>query len=148
MTTYIHQQVEQARAGCLPSLICRMASGWAVMCNMQFLSGYTILLPDPVAGSLNDLTRQQRADYLCDMALIGDALLEVTGAYRINYGIMGNSDPALHAHIVPRYLDEPETLLHGLPWSYPQEEINSLRFDAERDANLMRRLAEAVKQRG
>lgn len=147
MTTFIHQQVEQARAGQLPAVICRLTSGWAVMCNMQFLSGYTILLPDPVVGSLNDLTRQQRADYLCDMALIGDALLEVTGAYRINYGIMGNSDPALHAHIVPRYQDEPEALLHGLPWSYPQEEMDAIRFDARRDATLMRRLATALQRR-
>ncbi len=60
---------------------------------MQFLRGYTILLADPVVASINDLDRLQRADYLSDMALIGDVLLEVTDAYRINYGILGNSDP-------------------------------------------------------
>ena len=42
------------------------------------------------------------------MATIGDALLEVTGAFRINYEILGNLEPALHAHIIPRYLNEPE----------------------------------------
>jgi diadenosine tetraphosphate (Ap4A) HIT family hydrolase len=51
------------------------------------------------------------------MTLIGDALLEVTGVFRINYGIMGNSDPCLHTHIVPRYLTEPEKFRQGLPWS-------------------------------
>ena len=38
----------------------------------------------------------------------GDALLEVTDAYRINYEILGNSDAALHAHIIPRYKNEPD----------------------------------------
>ena len=46
--------------------------------------------------------------------------MKVTGAYRINYAIMGNSDPYLHAHIVPRYSDEPEEYLHDQPWSYPE----------------------------
>lgn len=39
-------------------------------------------------------------------AVIGDALLDVTKAHRINYEILGNSEPELHAHIFPRYEDE------------------------------------------
>jgi len=46
-----------------------------------------------------------------------DALLEVTGAYRINYGIMGNSAPFLLTDIVLRYLTEPEKFREGLPCS-------------------------------
>lgn len=42
------------------------------------------------------------------MALIGNALLELTDSYRINYEILGNSDPALQAHIFPRYMSEPD----------------------------------------
>ncbi len=75
---------------------------------MQYLRGYCILLPDPVVPSLNDLMQPQRTTYLFDMALVGDALMDVTGAYRINYAILGNSDQVLHAHIVPRYLSEPD----------------------------------------
>ena len=114
---------------------------------MQFLSGYCILLPDPVVPSLNDLSRAQRAEYLCDMATVGDALLEVTGAYRINYGIAGNTDPYLHAHIVPRYMTEPEALRKGLPWSHPKEEMDSVLFDAKRDEHLMHLLRQAIQKR-
>ena len=147
MNTYIHQQVEAARRGTAPALICRVPSGWVVLCDMQFLPGYCILLPDPVVKSLNDLDRQGRADYLCDMALVGDALMEVTGAYRINYGIMGNSDPALHAHIVPRYLSEPDDLRKGLPWSYAPEVLETKTFDPERDRGLMQKIADAIQKR-
>jgi diadenosine tetraphosphate (Ap4A) HIT family hydrolase len=114
---------------------------------MQFLSGYSILLPDPVVSSLNDLDRAKRAEYLCDMATVGDALMEVTGAYRINYAIAGNTDPYLHAHIVPRYLTEPENLRYGLPWSHPQEEIDSIPFNYGRDKPLMQQLCQAILKR-
>jgi diadenosine tetraphosphate (Ap4A) HIT family hydrolase len=80
------------------------------------------------------------------MAMVGDALLEVTGAYRINYAIAGNTDPFLHAHIVPRYLTEPEVLRKGLPWSHPQAEIDSVLFDYDRDKPLMEILCQAIEK--
>ena len=46
--------------------------------------------------------------FLADMAALGDAMLAVTGAARLNYEMLGNSDPALHAHVFPRYADEPD----------------------------------------
>ena len=147
MTITIPERIAAARLGTNPSVIRRVPSGWAVMCDMQFLRGYTILLADPVVGSINDLDRLQRVDYLNDMTLIGDALLEVTGAYRINYGIMGNSDPFLHAHIVPRYLSEPDKLRTGLPWSYPQKMVDEVVFDLERDKELMQQIAAAIQKR-
>jgi len=81
------------------------------------------------------------------MALIGDALLEVTGAYRINYTIAGNTDPYLHAHIIPRYLSEPDQYLKGLPWSYPKEVMGTTLFDYERDRELIQQLAKAIQKR-
>jgi diadenosine tetraphosphate (Ap4A) HIT family hydrolase len=145
--TSVHEGVERARAGTNPAVICRMPSGWAVMCDMQYLRGYTILLPDPVVGSINELNREQRSIFLCDMVTIGDALLEVTESFRINYGIMGNSDPFLHAHITPRYMSEPDAIRHHLPWSYPPEVMNSNLFDYERDKELIARLAAAIQKR-
>ena len=116
------------------------------MCDVQFLRGYAILLADPVVASINDLDHQQRAEYLGDMAMIGDALLEVTAAQRINYGILGNSDPFLHAHIIPRYMTEPEKFLKGLPWSYPKELVDAVPFDYERDKELMQQIAAAIQK--
>jgi diadenosine tetraphosphate (Ap4A) HIT family hydrolase len=143
----VESQVAAARAGNEPALVCSVSSGWVVLANMQYLPGYCILLPDPVVSSLNDLTPAQQATYLCDMAMVGDALLEVTGAYRINYAIMGNSDPALHAHIVPRYLNEPDEQRRGVPWSYAQEHIDAHPFDAGRDRELAERLGAAIQRR-
>jgi diadenosine tetraphosphate (Ap4A) HIT family hydrolase len=114
---------------------------------MQFLSGYCILLADPPVCTLNDLSRAAREAFLTDMATVGDALTEVTGAYRINYAVAGNTDPWLHAHIVPRYMSEPEALRKGLPWSYPKKQIDTIRFDCARDQQLMQQLREAILKR-
>src|SRR5215212_2229802 len=141
----LSKQVEAARAGIDPALICQVPSGWVTLCTMQYLRGYCILLPDPLVPSLNDLMQPARIGYLQDMAVVGDALLDVTGAHRINYAIMGNSDPVLHAHIVPRYLTEPEEFRRNTPWSYPQEIMDATSFDLNRDRDLILELNHAIR---
>ena len=127
-----------------PHLICTLPSGHVELCNMQFLRGYCILRAVPTVASLNDLSPAQRAQFLTDMARVGDALLEVTGASRINYGIFGNSDPTLHAHIVPRYLTEPDEYRLGLPWSYPQAHMDAVGIDWAGDQPLIQQIAQAL----
>lgn len=78
--------------------------------------------------------------------MVGDALMEVTGAYVINYTIAGNTDPYLHAHIVPSYLAEPDALRKGLPWPHPHSDIDSVLFDSDRDKPLMEKLRQAIEK--
>ena len=119
--TEIHRMVAAARDGREPRVIARLYSGWALFGERQFLRGYTLLLPDPVVPTLNALGSQERAAYLQDVARLGDAVLKLTGAARINYAILGNQEPALHAHVIPRYADEPDKLRTSHPWAYNWE---------------------------
>jgi diadenosine tetraphosphate (Ap4A) HIT family hydrolase len=114
---------------------------------MQYLRGYCVLQSDPVVESINALDPSIRGQFLEDMVLVGDAILEVTGAYRMNYFIGGNSDPVLHAHIVPRYLTEPEELRRGGPWSHPEANDEATFFDHERDQKLMKELGRVILSR-
>jgi len=118
-----------------------------VLCDVQFLRGYSLLLPDPVVTDLNLMNKQQRLEYLNDMSILGDALIEVTGSYRINYKILCNLEPALHAHIIPRYLSEPEEFRKEDPFAYDKKYRESIRFDYERDKELMKQIAQAVQKR-
>jgi diadenosine tetraphosphate (Ap4A) HIT family hydrolase len=147
MPLTIPERLQAARVGTNPTIICPVPSGWVALCDMQFLRGYCILLADPAVASLNELNLDKRSEFLCDMAVVGDALLEVTDAYRINYAIAGNTDPFLHAHIVPRYMSEPEALRKGLPWSHPRSEMDSIVFNPDRDRLLMQQLSAAIKRR-
>jgi diadenosine tetraphosphate (Ap4A) HIT family hydrolase len=118
MTTAIHRLVESCRAGNESALIARMASGWAIMGRSQVLRGYSLLLPDPVVPHLNALQPAQRDRFMIDLGKLGEAVLVATGALRINYAIFGNLEPALHAHVHPRYTDEPEARRADNPWAY------------------------------
>ena len=112
------------------------------MSDKQLLPGYILLLSDPVVPSLNEMSREAQAQFLQDMAVLGDALLEVTGAARINYEILGNSEAALHVHIIPRYDSEPENLRRGPIWFY--DRASRPDFDPIHDRPLMDKIAEAV----
>jgi diadenosine tetraphosphate (Ap4A) HIT family hydrolase len=114
--TEIHRTVERCRAGDFPLLVAKLRSGWVVMGERQVFPGYCLLLPDPVVDQLNAQSFEDRAQFLSDMALVGDAVLESTGATRINYAIFGNLEPALHAHVIPRRATEPLATRSAHPW--------------------------------
>ncbi|MEO7774089.1 MAG: hypothetical protein ABIT36_06495 [Steroidobacteraceae bacterium] len=133
--TVIHRRVAALRTGSDPTLIARMPSGWAVFNEQQFLRGCALLLPDPVVPTLNALQGVARSQFLLDMSLLGDALLQATGALRINYAMFGNQEPALHAHVVPRYGDESDKLRSAHPWAYDWAQAPA--FDARALAPLM-----------
>jgi diadenosine tetraphosphate (Ap4A) HIT family hydrolase len=142
MSTAIHRRVAALRAGQDPTCIARLPSGWAVLGEQQFLRGYALLLPDPVVGHLNELAGQARLGFLADMARLGDALLAATQALRINYAMFGNVEPALHAHVVPRYTWEQAPLATAHPWAF--DWAAAPRFDPLRDAPLLQALRAAL----
>src|SRR5690606_19081380 len=125
-----------------PSVIARLPSGWAVMGQRQVLRGYCLLLPDPVVPHLNALVADARDEFLRDLGRLGDAVLRVTGALRINYAIFGNLEPALHAHVHPRYADEPEAMRTNNPWSYDWSAAPQ--FDPQLHGELREAIANAL----
>jgi len=140
--TAIHRIVAACRDENYPALIARMSSGWAVVGTAQFLRGYCLLLPDPVVPHLNALPTVRREQFLNDMARLGDAVLAVTAAVRINYAMFGNVEPALHAHVIPRYNDEAPELRSAHPWTYDWSAAPP--FDSQAHGELLLRLRAAV----
>ena len=132
MSNLIEQRVEAARLGQNPYVITRMPSGWLVIGDVQPLPGYCLLLADPVVDSLNALSEADRIQYSLDVLRVGDALLEVTGAYRINYLTWANLEPSLHTHIVPRFWDEPEEKRRADAF-HAYDRTTAPRFDPQAD---------------
>ena len=141
MPTGIHKKIRSCEAGQLPSSIIRLKSGWVIAGDTQPLQGYCVLLADPVVSDMNALNEKQRAQYALDMCAVGDALLKVRGAYRINYETWGNLDPALHTHIVPRFMEEPAQLRTQTP-RQAYDWGNARPFDAKLDGEWMRAVKE------
>jgi diadenosine tetraphosphate (Ap4A) HIT family hydrolase len=143
--TVIHAMVERCRADDNPAAVARLRSGWVVMGERQVLTGYCLLLPDPVVPHLNALPPALRAQFLSDMAMVGDALLAVTAGLRINYAIFGNVDPALHAHIFPRLATEPDATRTAQPWALDWNAAP--RFSEELHGDLKKRLNAELNKR-
>ena len=144
----IAEQLELAKRGEHPRLVCRVPSGWLFLGRYQFLPGYCVLAADPPADGLNALTGEARARFLADMGRVGDALLKTTDAVRINYAILGNGDPALHAHLQPQYADEKEPYRSGPVDLYPPSRLEAVPFNLERDQPLMQALRRELEQTG
>ena len=142
MQTAIHRRVEACRAGRDPTCIARLPSGWAVLGDPQVIEGYCLLLPDPVVPHLNAMPADVQATFLADMARIGQAVLEETGAVRVNYAMFGNLEPALHAHVFPRRDDEPEALRTAHPWAWDWSRARA--FDARIDTARLERLRQRL----
>jgi diadenosine tetraphosphate (Ap4A) HIT family hydrolase len=144
--TAIHRRVNDARAGRDQTVLGRCASGWAVFGHQQFVQGYLLLLPDPVVPDLNSLIPERRSQFLLDMSRLGDALVRTTAPVRINYAIFGNVEPALHAHVIPRYRTEPAGMQTQHPWAYDWNAASA--FDAAEAAPLIKALRAELAQLG
>ena len=144
------QRLQALADGLNPRVVARVPSGWVELAPFGFRRGYCLLLADPVVASLNDATPEARIRFLTDMARVGDAVRDATGAVRCNYGIYGNLDPFLHAHIVPRFADEPEEERTLPPLSLPLavRENPAAAFDPERDGALIEKIRRALLDEG
>ncbi len=136
MPTAIHRMLESAKKGDNKHVIGRMESGWVVIGETQIVPGYCLLLPDPVVPHLNALQGKQRLRFLNDMCLIGDAVLNVTKALRIKYEMLGNLEPALHAHIFPRFADEDVLLKYKPIWFYDWDKAHKFNLAEHGDIFL------------
>ncbi|MFB7861058.1 HIT family protein [Streptomyces sp. NPDC056069] len=117
-----------------PTVLRRLRSAFAVMGDVQFLPGYTVLLVDePGVQRLSDLPRPKRLAFLSDMDRLAEAVeracRRLDPAFRrVNIEILGNTDPFLHAHVWPRYTWEPADLVGGPVWTYPRDRWTDDRF--------------------
>ncbi|MER6073329.1 diadenosine tetraphosphate hydrolase [Streptomyces sp. NPDC001817] len=127
-----------------PTVLRRLGAGFAVIGDVQFLPGYSVLLVDePGVHRLSDLPRAKRLAFLSDMDRLGEAVERACrqldpSFLRVNLEILGNTDPFLHAHVWPRFgWESPEVV--GKPvWLYPPERWRDERFRLGRRHDALR----------
>ncbi len=71
------------------------------------LKGTCYLITREHFVELFDLDQASLTGFMLEVQTAARALKEVTGAFKINYEIHGNTAPHLHLHLLPRYLDDP-----------------------------------------
>ncbi|BDZ40487.1 diadenosine tetraphosphate hydrolase [Microbacterium suwonense] len=117
-------RIGSAARGENPTLLAQTPAGYAVIGDVQFLPGYSVLLSrDTDARALADLPRTERVQYLSDVDLLATAVERACRKHdpafrRMNIEILGNTDAFVHAHLWPRYDWEPAGLVQKPVWLY------------------------------
>jgi diadenosine tetraphosphate (Ap4A) HIT family hydrolase len=73
----------------------------------QHVPGWCVLLLRRHVQEPHGLSELERSAFFDDMVRVGRALEHVYASLKINYSILGNIVPHLHAHIQPRYYGDP-----------------------------------------
>lgn len=148
VTDWRTDRIGSALRGENPTVLRRLNAGFAVIGDVQFLPGYSVLLADdPKVESLSDLPRDERLAFLSDMDRLGEAVERASrrsdAAFRrVNLEILGNTDGFLHAHVWPRFDWEPADLV-GVPvWLYPRDKWTERRFALGPQHDLLRQAIE------
>ncbi|MCV2459281.1 diadenosine tetraphosphate hydrolase [Streptomyces sp. ICN988] len=129
-----NDRIRAALKGENPTVLRRLTSGFAVIGDVQFLPGYSVLLVDePDVQRLSDLPRGKRLSFLSDMDQLGEAVEHVCRRLdpafrRVNLEILGNTDSFLHAHVWPRFEWEPADVVGRPVWLHPRERWSDEEF--------------------
>lgn len=101
------QRIAAIQARENPYFVAEVDSGYIVLGDYQFFRGYTLLLSKHHVTELHELNWPDRQQYLREMSLVAEAVFQAFRPRKLNYELLGNSDPHLHWHIFPRYPDDP-----------------------------------------
>ncbi|MFB7374364.1 HIT family protein [Streptomyces sp. NPDC056222] len=127
-------RIGSALRGENPAVMRRLDAGFAVIGDVQFLPGYSVLLvDDPSVERLSDLPKLERLAFLSDMDRLGEAVERAcrrsdSDFRRVNLEILGNTDGFLHAHVWPRFEWEPDDLVRMPVWLYPRDRWSDARY--------------------
>lgn len=75
-----------------------------------------------------------------DVRRVGSSLHEAVGADRVNYAVLGNTEPHVHAHVIPRGAPGDENL-QRTPWEHPDPKAEMPREQVDA---ILQRLRESI----
>jgi diadenosine tetraphosphate (Ap4A) HIT family hydrolase len=88
------------------------------LCADQFTPGYCVVISTRHVAEPYDLPEHERGVFFADVLRAGKAVQQALGSIKMNYLILGNEQPHLHCHLVPRFYGDPapgRPLLPGDP---------------------------------
>ncbi|MEO6077612.1 MAG: HIT family protein [Candidatus Andersenbacteria bacterium] len=90
-----------------PHFVVELETGYVVLGDYQFFSGYTLFLSKEHASELHELSPAIRKQFLWEMSVVAGAVFKAFQPKKLNYELLGNTDQHMHWHIFPRHADDP-----------------------------------------
>jgi diadenosine tetraphosphate (Ap4A) HIT family hydrolase len=114
--------IDRIKANAFNDFLAELESCYVILGDQQFYRGYCVLFAKLHATELY-LMPADSARLLCDeMRLVAEAIAAVVKPWKMNYECLGNSEPHVHWHLLPRNESEPAELRRGPIWLRPESE--------------------------
>ncbi|HHQ7182170.1 TPA: HIT family protein [Staphylococcus aureus] len=141
-------RIKSAKNDTIRMVIKELKGSYVVFGDVQFLPGYCVLLPKREVRLLNDLTLEERQNYLLDMSFVGDAMMKALKPTRVNYEILGNKDYFLHAHLFQRYEWEDESVRYMPVWAYDASNWSNeeTAYDSDKHDEIRNKIKNELEQ--
>lgn len=88
--------------------ICELQSSKVYLFKEQSHLGRVIVAHKKHVSEIVELSAEERAAYIEDIARVAKAMHELFAPDKVNYGAYGDTGHHLHVHLVPKYKDEYE----------------------------------------
>ena len=136
--------IGNVRAGANPDFVAELPHSYVVLTWQQFYRGYCILLAKHHVTELYLMPREESRALYGEVVEVAEAIAAVTAPWKMNYECLGNSEPHVHWHLIPRY--ESDEKRRGPIWLRPDSEIRVPLPDSDRRA-LIAALRSEIKSR-
>jgi diadenosine tetraphosphate (Ap4A) HIT family hydrolase len=112
--------IDRIKAGAFPDSIAELKSCYVILGDQQFYRGYCVLFAKLHATELYLMPADAARLLFDEMRLVAEAIAAVVKPWKMNYECLGNSEPHVHWHLLPRY--ETDEMRHGPVWLRPESE--------------------------
>jgi diadenosine tetraphosphate (Ap4A) HIT family hydrolase len=102
--------LEELRSQGSQFLIKEFKTGFAVISKYQyeFYRGYSLFLYKHHKTELHELESDERRTFLEEMSQLAGAIHKTVNPDKMNYELLGNGEPHMHWHLIPRFKTDPE----------------------------------------
>lgn len=114
--------IDRIKGGEFRDFIAELRSCYVILGDQQFYRGYCVLLAKLHATELYLMPADDARVLFDEMRLTAEAIAAVVKPWKMNYECLGNSEPHVHWHLLPRNENEPEELRRGPIWLRPESE--------------------------
>lgn len=103
----ICDRITQIQKGRNPYFVQELETGYVVIGDYQFFKGYALFLCKRHVFELHELDKEFEKKFLYEMSVVAKAVFKAFKPQKLNYELLGNSEPHLHWHIIPRRQTDP-----------------------------------------
>ncbi|HXW84904.1 MAG TPA: HIT family protein [Candidatus Binataceae bacterium] len=136
--------IANLRRGGESDFVAELPQNFVALAWQQFYRGYCVLFAKRHVTELFHMPRNELRELYDEVTAVAESIAEVTRPWKMNYACLGNVEPHVHWHLIPRYQSDPRRT--EPIWVRPDREIRVALSERDRSA-LIAALREQIKSR-